>query len=348
MEKISKRSRYRSGWHMAHLMLRYFLKIRFSGIAFTALMMCLVSNADAQNYPDRPIKLIVGYAPGGGTDLVARLVGPYLGRALGQSIVIENKPGAGGSAAASYVSKSKPDGYTLLISSASSVSIYPALNAKADYRQNQFAPVSQLTIAPLVLVVNKELGVRSVADLIKLAKASPGKLNYSSSGIGSGPHFAGVLFNEVANVQMTHVPFKSGSPAVISVVGGESQLTFATTPTVMQLIRSGQLTGLAVTSKDASPLVEGLPGMRAAGLLGYEIFQWNAIFAPAGTPPEVVNKLYAGIKAAMSNPAVKQSLESEGTEVFVSSSPEAFGNFLKSDTKFWERLISAGGIKAFE
>lgn len=302
----------------------------------------------AESYPDRPIKLIVGYAPGGGTDLVARLVGPYLGRALGQSIVIENKPGAGGSAAASFVAKSKPDGYTLLISSASSVSIYPALNAKADYRQSQFTPISQLTIAPLVLAVNKDLGVRSVPELIKLAKANPGKLNYSSSGIGSGPHFAGVLFNDVAGVQMTHVPFRSGSPAVISVVGGESQLTFATTPTVMQLMRSGQLIGLAVTSKDASPLVDGLPGMKAAGLPGYEIFQWNAIFAPAGTPQEVVNKLYAGIKTAMSNPAVKQALESEGTEVHVSSSPEEFSQFLKTDTKFWERLIASGGIKAFE
>jgi tripartite-type tricarboxylate transporter receptor subunit TctC len=348
MEKTSQRSWHRGGWSIVPPVPFLLMSMSFYRAAFFALMICAIGNVYAQAYPDRPIKLIVGYAPGGGTDLVARLVGPYLGRALGQSIVIENKPGAGGSAAASYVAKSKPDGYTLLISSASSVSIYPALNAKADYRQSQFAPVSQLTIAPLLLVVNKDLGVRNVPDLIKLAKASPGKLNYSSSGIGSGPHFAGVLFNEVANVQMTHVPFKSGSPAVISVVGGESQLTFATTPTVMQLMRSGQLTGLAVTSKEASPLVEGIPGMKAAGLVGYEIFQWNAIFAPAGTPPEVVNKLYAGIKAAMSNPAVKQSLESEGTEVFVSGSPEAFGNFLKSDTKFWEKLIASGGIKAFE
>jgi tripartite-type tricarboxylate transporter receptor subunit TctC len=147
---------------------------------------------------------------------------------------------------------------------------------------------------------------------------------------------------------MTHVPFKSGSPAVVSVVAGESQLTFATTPTVMQLMRSGQLVGLAVTSKEASPLVSNLPGMKAAGLSGYEIFQWNAIFAPAGTPPEIISKLYAGIKTAMSSPAVKQSMETEGTEVLVSASPEAFNTFLKSDTKFWERLIANGGIKAFE
>jgi tripartite-type tricarboxylate transporter receptor subunit TctC len=314
----------------------------------TIFLLFWLNLAHAQSYPDRPIKLMVGYAPGGGTDLVARILAPSLGRAIGQSIVIENKPGAGGSAAASYVAKSKPDGYTLLISSASSVTIYPNLNTKADYRQSQFVPVSQLTIAPLVLAVNKDLGVRTVPDLIKLAKSSPGKLNYSSSGIGSGPHFAGVLFNEVANVQMTHIPYKSGSPAVISVVGGESQVTFATTPTVMQLMRSGQLIGLAVTSKDASPLVEGLPGMRAAGLPGYEIFQWNGIFAPVGTPPEVVQKLYAAIKQAMSQSAVKQSLQSEGTEVFVSSSPEAFSQFLKNDNQFWEKLITSGGIKAFE
>ena len=317
-------------------------------LAIFGLMAATGFFAHAENFPDRPIKLIVGYAPGGGTDLVARLIAPYLGRALGQAIVIDNKPGAGGSAAASFVAKSKPDGYTLLISSASSVSIYPAINAKADYKQSQFAPISQLTIAPLVLVVNKDLGIRSVPELIKLAKSSPGKLNYSSSGIGSGPHFAGVLFNEVANVQMTHVPFRSGSPAVVSVVAGESQLTFATTPTVMQLMRAGQLVGLAVTSKEASPIVANLPGMKAAGLSGYEIFQWNAIFAPAGTPPDVVDRLYSGIKSAMNNPAVRQSLEAEGTEVFVSASPEAFGQFLRSDTKFWEKLISTGGIKAFE
>jgi len=317
-------------------------------LAVFGLMATLGLLARAENFPDRPIKIIVGYAPGGGTDLVARILAPSLGRALGQPIVIDNKPGAGGSAAASFVAKSKADGYTLLISSASSVSIYPALNSKADYKQSQFAPVSQLTIAPLVLVVNKDLGVHSVPELIKLAKSAPGKLNYSSSGIGSGPHFAGVLFNEVANVQMTHVPFKSGSPAVVSVVAGESQLTFATTPTVMQLMRSGQLVGLAVTSKDASPIVPNLPGMRAAGLSGYEIFQWNAIFAPAGTPPDVVDKLFAGIKTAMNSPSVRQSLESDGTEVFVSASPEAFGQFLRSDTKFWEKLIATGGIKAFE
>jgi hypothetical protein len=316
--------------------------------AVFGLIAALGSFVRAENFPDRPIKIIVGYAPGGGTDLVARILAPALGKALGQPIVIDNKPGAGGSAAASFVAKSKPDGYTLLISSASSVSIYPALNSKADYKQSQFAPVSQLTIAPLVLVVNKDLGVHSVPELIKLAKSAPGKLNYSSSGIGSGPHFAGVLFNEVANVQMTHVPFKSGSPAVVSVVAGESQLTFATTPTVMQLMRSGQLVGLAVTSKEASPIVPNLLGMKAAGLSGYEIFQWNAIFAPAGTPPEFVNKLYAGIKTAMNSPAVRQSLESDGTEVFVSASPEAFGQFLRNDTKFWEKLIATGGIKAFE
>jgi tripartite-type tricarboxylate transporter receptor subunit TctC len=311
-------------------------------------LMSIAHFSKAQSFPERPIKIMVGYAPGGGTDLVARIIAPHLGRVLGQSIIIENKPGAGGSAAASFVAKAKPDGYTLLISSASSVSIYPALNPKTDYRQNQLTPVSQITIAPLILAVNKDLGVRNVPDLIKLAKSSPGKLNYSSSGIGSGPHFAGVLFNELANVQMTHVPYKSGSPAVISVVSGESQLTFATTPTVMQLMRNGQIIGLAVTSKDSSPLVDGLPGMRNAGLPEYEMYQWNGIFAPVGTPPDIVNRIYAGIKIALNNPAVKQSLESEGTEVFISSSPESFSSFLKSDTKFWEKLISSGGIKAFE
>jgi tripartite-type tricarboxylate transporter receptor subunit TctC len=304
--------------------------------------------ANAQSYPDRPIRIIVGYAPGGGTDLVARAIGPSLGKVLGQPVIIENKPGAGGSAAASYVAKAKPDGYTLLISSASSVLIYPALNSKADYRLSELAPISQITIAPLVLAVNKDLGVKSISQLIELARSSPGKLNFSSSGIGSGPHFAGVLFNEVANVKMTHIPFKSGSSAVVSVVGGESQLTFATTPTVMQLIRSGQLLGLAVTSKDSSPLMPGLTGMRAAGLPNYEIYQWNGIFSPAGTPQEIINKIYFALKVVMADPLVRRALETEGTEALVSSSPAAFEAFLKKDAGFWSRLIVAGGVKAFD
>ena len=302
----------------------------------------------AESFPDKPIKLVVGYAPGGGTDLVARILSPYLGKALGQPSVVENRPGAGGSAAALYVAKSKPDGYTLLISSASSVLIYPSLNTKAGYQLKDFEAVSQLTVAPLVLVVNKNLGVHSVTELIRLAKEAPRKLNYSSSGIGSGPHFAGVLFSEITGSQITHIPFKSGSPAVVSVMTGESQLTFATTPTVMQLIRSGQLIGLAVTSKDPSSLVPNLPGMKAAGLPNYEIFQWNGIFVPAGTPKDIVNKINESIRSAMNNPTVKKSLESEGTEVFISDSPESFNIFLKNDAKFWSRLISAGGIKAFE
>jgi len=304
--------------------------------------------AQADSYPDRPVKLMVGYAPGGGTDLVARILGPSLGKALGQPIVIENKPSAGGSAAASYVAKAKPDGYTLLISSASSVLIYPALNSKADYRLSELAPSAQLTIAPLVLAVNKDLGVKSVPQLIELAKSSPGKLNYSSSGIGSGPHFAAVLFNEVANVKMTHVPYKGGSPAVISVVSGDAQVTFATTPSVIPLIRSGQLLGLAVTSKEPSPLMPNLPGMRASGLPNYETYQWNGIFAPAGTPQEIVNKIYAALKIAMNDPAIKRSLETEGTEVLMSTSPAAFDAFLKKDASFWNRLIVSGGMKAFE
>jgi len=304
--------------------------------------------ARAESYPDRPIRIIVGYAPGGGTDLVARILAPSLGRVLGQPVVIENKPGAGGSAAASYVSKAKPDGYTLLISSASSVLIYPALNSRTDYRLSDLVPISQITIAPLVIAVNKDLGVKSIPQLIELAKASPGKLNYSSSGIGSGPHFAGVLFSEVANVKMTHIPFKSGSPAVISVVGGESQLTFATTPTVMQLIRSGQLIGLAVSSRESSSLMPGLPGMRAAGLPNYEIFQWNGIFSPVGTPLEIVNKISGALKIAMNDGSVKRALETEGTEAVLSSSPVAFEDFLKRDAGFWNRLIISGGIKAFE
>jgi tripartite-type tricarboxylate transporter receptor subunit TctC len=311
----------------------------------SALLVLLAGTcyANADNYPNKPIHLIVGYGAGGGTDAVARAISKHLSLELGVSVVVENKPGAGGAYGANYVARSKPDGYTLLISSASSVTISPAMNPKLEYTQADFAPIAQISTAPLVLAVNKGLGINSITGLVKAAKAAPGKLNYSSSGIGSGPHLAGVFFNQIAETDMVHVPFRSGAPAVLSVISNDTQLTFATTPTVLAAVRSGQLTGLAVTTKQKSALMPELPGMEEAGLPGYEVFQWNGIFAPAGTPSDVVNKIYDALYKAMTTLDVKQALEMEGTEVKISDSPAAFVDFLKENNKFWEKLVKDSG-----
>jgi tripartite-type tricarboxylate transporter receptor subunit TctC len=295
-------------------------------------------------YPDRPVYLVVGYGAGGGTDLVARAIAPSLAKALGQPVIIENKPGAGGSAGAGYVARARADGYTVLLSSASSVTIMPAIDSKVGYSRRDFTPVTQLSIAPLVIAVNKNLGIHSIPELIAAARAAPGKLNFASSGLGSGPHLAGVLFNQVAGVKLVHVPYRSGAPATLSVISGETQLTFATTPSVMPQIRAGQLLGLAVSTHDGSSLVPELPGMVKAGLPNYEIFQWNGLFVPAGTPPEVVQALFAATRTAMQAPEVKHLLAIEGTDVSVSASPAAFDDFLKKDDPFWTRLVKDSGV----
>ena len=311
--------------------------------SFALLAGAAHAQAPGSTYPAAPIKIIVGYAAGGGTDIVARAMSPFLSRALGQPVIVDNKPGAGGAAGANFVARSRPDGYTVLISSASSVTISPAISSKIGYTQKDFVPVAQISIAPLVIAVNKELGVRSVQELVKVAKAEPGRLNYASSGQGSGPHLAGVFFSQVAGTQMVHVPFKSGAPAVLSVMANDTQVTFATTPSVLESIRAGKLVGLAVTTRDRSPDMPELPGTVEAGLPRYEIFQWNGVFVPAGTPPDIVKKLYDATASAMNQPEVKKALAADGTQAFVSRSPEDFAAFLKKDNVFWEKLVKDSG-----
>jgi tripartite-type tricarboxylate transporter receptor subunit TctC len=313
-------------------------------LAFAIVGLVTAGGAQAGSYPDHPLRLVVGYGAGGGTDLVARAIQPDLSRALGVSVIVENRPGGGGAVGAGFVARSAPDGYTVLLSSASGVTITPLLNPGVQYRRTSFTPVAQITIAPLVIAVNKDLGVHSIPELIAAAKAAPGKLNFASSGIGSGPHLAGVLFDEVAGVTMTHIPFRSGAAATLSVLSGDTQVTFATTPSVMPQVNGGELVGLAVSTRQPSPLVPELPGSEKAGLPAYEIFQWNGLFVPTGTPPDTVAKLYQAVKTAMAQPDIRRILAVEGTDIAVSPSPDAFLAFLKSDDVFWEKLVRDSGI----
>jgi tripartite-type tricarboxylate transporter receptor subunit TctC len=298
--------------------------------------------ASAQ-YPTKPVKLVVGFAPGGAADTVARAYSEYLSRNLGQPVVIENRAGAGSSIAAEVVAKAAPDGYTVLIASPASISVNPALNPKIGYKASDFAPITKVSASPLILVVNPATNITSVKELVATAKRDPGKLNYATSGVGSAPHFGAVLFSQITGIKMEHVPFKGGAPAVVSVVAGDVQVTFATPPSVLPMVKAGRLRALAVTSPERSPLMPDVPGMVEAGIPDYSIAFWYGFFVPAGTPPEIIRKLFDATIVAAQRPEVKAALAREGTEVSLSRSPEDFAAFLAREDKFWVRLAKDSG-----
>jgi len=309
-------------------------------------MATLGLEAMAQVYPNKPIRLVVGFAPGGAADTVARALGDQLGRALGQPIVIDNRAGAGSSIAAENVAKSAPDGYSVLIASPASISVNPALNPKLGYKPSDLTPITKVSSSPLLIVVNPATGIGSVRELIAEAKKLPGKLNYATSGVGSAPHFGAALFSQVTGIQMVHVPFKGGAPAVVSVVAGDTQVSFATPPSVLPMVKAGRLRALAVTSPERSPLMPEVPGMVEAGVPEFSIAFWYGLFVPAGTPPEIVRTLFNAATAAAQRPEVKSMLAREGTEVAISRSPEEFAAFLVEDAKLWVRLANESGAKA--
>ena len=322
--------------------------MRKLNLFLASLALCaptLPSLAQAPAYPAKPIRLVVGFTPGGAADYVARVVSEHLGRALGQSIVVENKAGAGSSIAAEMVSKSAPDGYTVLIASPSSISVNPALNPKLGYKPNDLLPISKITGSPLVIAVNPNIGIQTVKDLIAKAKSAPGALNCATAGNGSAPHLGAALFAQVAGVQFTNIPFRGGGPAIQSVIAGDTQVTFGTPPSTLPMVQAGRLRGLAVSARERSPLVPDLPGMAEAGLPDYAIEFWYGFFVPAGTPQAIVKKLFDATQVAMQQPAVKAALAREGTEVSVSASPEHYAAFLAEDAKFWVKLVKDAGVK---
>jgi len=314
-------------------------------LALLLALGCGSATAQTASYPSKPIHLVIGFAPGGAADYVARAMSDALGRALGQAVLVENKPGSGSSVAADFVAKSAPDGHTLLIASPSSISVNPALNPKLGYTPRDLAPVTKMTTSPLVLAVNPATGIRSIADLVAMAKKEPGKLNYSTSGNGSAPHLGAALFCQITGVEMTHVPYRGGAPAIQSVMAGDTQLTFGTSPSVLPQATGGRLRALAVSTRERSPLVPDLPGMREAGLPEYDLEFWYGMFVPAGTPMPIVQKIFDATVAAMQQPAVKAALAREGTDVSLSSSPEDFGRFLAEDARFWVGLVRSAKIK---
>ena len=315
-------------------------------LALAAFVACAgTAWAQPAAYPSKPIRLVIGFAPGGAADSVARAMSDAFGKALGQTVVVENKPGNGSSIAAEFVAKSPADGYTLLIASPSSISVNPALNPNLSYTPADLAPVTKMTTSQLVLAVNPTTGIHSVSELIAAAKKDPGKLNYSTSGNGSAPHLGAALFTQLTGAQMTHIPYRGGAPAIQSVIAGDTQLTFGTSPTVLPQASGGRLRVIAVSTRERSPLVPDLPGMREAGLPEYNLEFWYGMFVPTGTPPAIVKKIYDATISAMQQASVKTILAREGTEVSVSTSPEQFASFLADDGKFWANLLKSANVK---
>ena len=301
--------------------------------------------AHAQAWPTKTIRLVIGFAPGGAADYVARTLADPLGRVLGQSVVVENRAGAGSSLAADFVAKAPADGYTLLIASPSSISVNPALNPKLSYSAKDLLPVTRVTASPLVVAVNPKAGINSMQELVAAAKKAPGTLNYTTSGNGSAPHLGAAHFSKVTGVEMVHIPYKGGAPAISAVIAGDAQLTFGTPPSVLPMVTAGRLKAIGVTSPERSALVPGVPGMVEAGLPGYSMSFWYGFFVPVGTPPEIVKKLFDAAAEVLARPDVKAALAREGTETAVSKSPDEFANFLNEDNRFWARLVKEAGVR---
>ncbi|SAI14063.1 putattive exported protein [Bordetella ansorpii] len=298
-------------------------------------------------YPQQPIRLVVGYAPGGTTDILARALGEALGRALKQTIIVENKAGAAGNIAAAAVQQANPDGYTLLMATVSSHGINPALYKKSlGYDPvGGFTPVGMVASIPLVLVASPKIEVRSVQELVALARSQPGALNYSSSGNGSPVHLAGAMFAQQAHLDLVHVPYRGGALANTAVMTGEAQLSFATLPGAMSQVKANNLRALAVTTKERSAQLPDVPALgEIEGFEGYEINTWNALLAPKGTPAEVVQTLNQAVATAMRSPALRQMFEREGA-VPTGSTPEELAAFIDGELARWAKVVSSVNIR---
>jgi tripartite-type tricarboxylate transporter receptor subunit TctC len=300
--------------------------------------------AAAQAYPERPIRLILASAPGGGTDTMGRIMANALAEQLGQQLVPENRPGAGGQIATASVTKAHPDGYTLLFAAGQSLVIHPNTYANLPYNvARDLAPISLTGASDYILAVHPSLPVRSVKDLVALARARPGALSFGSSGRSSIPHLAGELFKQVAGVDMLHVPFKGGGPAVIAILSGEVSLMFGSGPTVIRHGNTGKLRLVATASDKRTKSLPHLPAIGET-LKGIEVSAWYSIHAPAGTPRDIVSRLHAAIVRAVASPRVLQVMAAEGIEP-VTRTPEELVAFLKAETAKWGKVVRAAGLK---
>jgi len=302
--------------------------------------------AQSQTWPAKPIRWISPFAPGGGADFTSRALAQKLGPALGQQVIIDNRGGAGGMVGVDLAAKSPPDGYTLVLGTIGPIAINPSLYSKMPYNvQRDLAPIGQAAVAVNVLIVHPSLPVKSVKDLLAIAKARPGELNYGSSGPGAADHLAGELFNAIAGVKMVHIPYKGGAPAILDLVGGNIQLIFSTVSTAKGVIEAKRVRTIAIAGSQRFELMPDLPTVVEAGLKGAATDNWYGVFAPAGTPAAIITRLHAEVAKALAAPDLKKQLLDLGIVATGSASPADFSTYIVNETQKWAKIVKAAGIK---
>jgi tripartite-type tricarboxylate transporter receptor subunit TctC len=309
----------------------FFLFTLFSSFSFS------------QNYPNKPIRLVVGYPPGGSGDFTTRLIADELSKDLNQSVLVENRPGAGGAIASEFVAKAAPDGYTLL--NQGNHAINKNLYKELRYDDKDFIPICRVANGATVLVVNNDTPFKTAKELVAYAKANPGKLFLASAGVGSAPHLAGVGFEAAAGIKFSTVQFKGGGPASQSLIAGDTQVMFATSPTVMGFIKGNRMRPLMISMKKNSPAIPGIPGSDEAGVPGFESTFWFGLYAPAGTPMEIVRRLHAAAAKGLAKPEIRERIASQGMDAAPSASPEAFAREIREEAPMWEKVIRESGAK---
>ena len=315
-----------------------------AAIATLTLTFSVSVLAQAKPWPSSQIRMLIGYSPGGAADIIARIYADATGKHLGQNIVVDNRPGAGSTLASQLIVSAAPDGYTIGLGTAAIYGIDQYLY-KVKYTPADLTPITQLTTAPLILAVNKNLGVSTIAEFVAYAKANPGKLNYSSSGTGGSPHTMGSLFEKAVGVDMTHVPFKGGAPALFAVAQGDVHFSFGTAPSVLPMGRKGLVRMLGVSSEKRSAIAPDLPTLIEGGLPGLSDSFWFGLFAPANLPKDIADKLYAAAIKASLDPQVRERLLTSGNEVATSASSAAFHSFAVLDGKLSKERIEAAKIR---
>jgi len=312
--------------------------------AFALAAICMVAGpACAQGYPSKPVRLIVPYPPGGGTDIFARLVGAKLSEALGQPFVIEQRPGAAGVIGADVAAKAAPDGYTIVIGQASNLAINVSLMKKLPYDPvRDFAPITRVAMSPNLLVVHPSLPVRSVKDLVALAKARPGAINYASAGSGSPGHLAAEYFRKIAGIDVVHIPYKGATPAMLDVIAGHVSYYFTSPVSAQPFVAAGRLRQVAVTSAKRFPPLPDVPAIAESGYRDIDMVAWWGLLAPAGTPADIINRLHGPAVKALNAPDLKERLAGQGAMVYTDT-PAEFGAYIKSEIANWAKIVAASG-----